>query len=87
MEFEFNEEKSESNKQKHGIDFYEAQTLWDDDDLLVIKAYTQGENRFAAIAQIREKHWTAIFTYRSENIRLISVRRSRPKEVELYETN
>ena len=29
MEFEFNEAKSRANQDKHGIDFREAQRLWD----------------------------------------------------------
>jgi uncharacterized protein len=32
MKFEFDPEKSNHNKKKHGIDFLEAQTLWDDPD-------------------------------------------------------
>jgi uncharacterized DUF497 family protein len=35
--------------------------------------------------RIGSKHWSAVVTYRSENIRIISVRRSRPEEVALYE--
>ncbi len=34
MKFEFDINKSESNKNKHGIDFVEAQALWNDSDLL-----------------------------------------------------
>jgi len=32
-----------------------------------------------------DKHWSAFVTHRNENIRLISVRRSRPEEVAIYE--
>ena len=39
------------------------------------------------IAKLNDKHWSAIFTLRGKNIRLISVRRSRKKEIELYATN
>ncbi len=38
MEFEFNPKKSDKNKQKHGIDFYEAQLMWDDPDRIEIRA-------------------------------------------------
>ena len=86
MEFEFEPKKSESNKKKHGIDFIETQTLWDDPDLLEIPAKTTDEPRWLIIGRIGEKHWSAIFTYRGEKIRLISVRRSRPEEVGLYES-
>jgi uncharacterized DUF497 family protein len=35
--------KSERNKQKHGIDFNEAQALWDDPDLIEIPVQTIDE--------------------------------------------
>jgi len=37
------------------------------------------------IGRIGVKHWSAVITYRDQSIRLISVRRSRPEEVEIYE--
>ena len=85
MSFEFDPRKSERNKQKHGIDFIEAQALWDDPDLLEIPAGTSDEPRFLVIGKIFEKHWSGVITYRGERIRIISVRRSRPEEVEIYE--
>jgi uncharacterized DUF497 family protein len=86
VDFEFDSDKSASNKLKHGIDFRAAQALWDDPDLLEIPARTTGEPRFLIVARINGKHWSAIITYRQQNIRIISVRRSRYEEVELYES-
>ena len=86
MEFEFDPSKSNSNKKKHGIDFYEAQALWNDSDFIEIPLKTIDEPRFLVIGRISEKHWSAIITYRSENIRIISVRRSRKEEVDIYES-
>ena len=43
------------------------------------------ETRWALIAKIEGKTWTAIYTLRGETIRLISVRRAGAKEVRLYE--
>ena len=86
MNFEFDPAKSESNKRKHGIDFLEAQALWDDPDLLVIPARTTDESRYLVIGRIGGQHWSGIITYRGETIRLISVRRSRPEEVKIYES-
>ena len=84
--FEYDEEKSKSNSKKHGIDFIEAQKLWEDPDLLEIPAKTQDEERFLIIGIIEEKHWSGVITRRNENIRVISVRRSREEEIELYES-
>lgn len=84
--FEFDESKSHSNLGKHGIDFVEAQELWDDLDLLEVPAKTVDEPRYLLIGTIKSKHWSAVVTYRSESVRFISVRRSRPEEVSLYES-
>ncbi len=85
MKFDFDPEKSEANRIKHGIDFVGAQALWDDPDRLQVPARTQGEARFMLIGRIREKHWSAIYTIRDDTVRIISVRRSRTLEVERYE--
>lgn len=86
MNFEFDPEKSDINKNKHGIDFIEAQKLWDDTDLLEIPAKTTDEPRFLVIGKMDEKHWAGIITYRNDNIRIISVRRARNEEIEFYES-
>jgi uncharacterized protein len=83
--FEFDALKSSANTNKHGIDFVRAQELWSDPYLIVIPAMTIDEPRHLAIGRIGEKRRSAVITYRSENIRIISVRRSRPEEVALYE--
>ena len=83
--FEFDEAKSAANKAKHGIDFIDAQALWDDPDLLEIPARTDDEPRYLMVGRIDRKLWSAVVTYRSDKIRIISVRRSRRQEVELYE--
>jgi hypothetical protein len=85
MEFEFDESKSQSNKGKHGINFVEAQALWLDPDRLEIPARTEDEERFLLIGKRQGKHWSAVITYRGERVRIISVRRSRREEVQLYE--
>ncbi|HZX47923.1 MAG TPA: BrnT family toxin [Nitrospirota bacterium] len=87
MEFDFDPNKSNSNKEKHCIDFDEAQALWNDPDLLEIPVKTSEESRFLIIGKISGKHWSAVITYRGENIRIISVRRSRKEEVDLYESS
>jgi len=85
MSFEFDSRKSAVNKEKHGIDFLEAQGLWDDPDVLQIPVKTSDEPRFLVIGKILETYWSGVITYRGEKIRIISVRRSRKEEVVLYE--
>jgi uncharacterized DUF497 family protein len=85
MAFEFDSRKSAANLAKHGIDFVEAQRLWEDPDLLVIPARTEDEPRWLIIGRIDAKLWSAVVTSRGDAIRIISVRRSRDDEVALYE--
>ncbi len=86
MKFEFDEKKSLANKEKHGLDFFEAQALWYDPDVLEIPAKITDEPRFLIIGRIWEKYWSAVVTYRKDTIRIISVRRARVEEVVLYES-
>lgn len=86
VEFEFDKNKSQLNKKKHGINFVEAQALWEDTDRIEIPTKTIDEKRYLLIGKIFEKYWSAILTYRDEKVRIISVRRSRKEEVEIYES-
>jgi uncharacterized protein len=86
MGFEFDPQKSVQNLVKHGVEFIATQRLWDDPNLLEIPARTEDEPRFIIVGQIDAKHWSAVITYRSEDIRIISVRRCREEEVVLYES-
>ena len=86
MEFEFDERKSRVNMEKHGIGFIEAQALWGDPDLLGIPLKSDDEPRVLFVGRIGGKHWSAIVTYRHVRVRIISVRRSRDEEKELYES-
>ncbi len=84
--FEYDDDKNQANLEKHGIDFLDAQALWKDSDLLEIRARSDDEPRYLVVGMIGSKHWTAVITYRNGRVRLISVRRSRKSEVELYES-
>ncbi|MBZ0169033.1 hypothetical protein MELA_00903 [Candidatus Methylomirabilis lanthanidiphila] len=73
-------------KHKHGIDFVEAQELWQDDKRIEIPARTEDEIRFLTVGTIGNTHWSAVITYRGDTIRIISIRRSRQEEIDLYES-
>jgi uncharacterized DUF497 family protein len=85
MKFEYDPAKSASNKEKHGIDFEEAQLLWSDEARLIVPTGWVEEERLLAIGRIGRKIWTAVFVYRSRRTRIISVRRARAEEVLRYE--
>jgi len=86
MEFEFDLKKSDSNKQKHGIDFYEAQALWEAPDLIEVPVETIDEPRCLVIGRTGGKHWSGVITNRGGKTRIISVRRARKEEVDIYES-
>ena len=86
MEFEYDLRKSLANLKKHGIDFEESKALWEDQNTLVYKSTYADEIRFLTIGRINDKYWSAISTIRRDKIRIISVRRSRKKEIQLYES-
>lgn len=85
MEFEFDPDKSASNKDKHGIDFIEAQALWRYSRYLNVPAKSSDERRFALIGKIGGKHWVAFYTLRGSVVRIIPVRRARHMEKQRYE--
>lgn len=85
MTFEYDSAKSEINSRKHGIDFEEAQGLWSDNWRLTTAVEHRGERRELLIAHYAGSCWTAIYTTREENIRIISVRRSTRKEIAYYD--
>jgi uncharacterized DUF497 family protein len=84
--FEYDPEKSAENERKHGVDFEAAQELWSDPDLLEIPARVSDEPRWVLIGKMGKKHWSAVITRRGDKVRLISVRRSRDEEIEIYES-
>ena len=86
MKYEYDNNKSLSNKQKHGIDFEDAKLLWDDDRMVEILTSYEDEDRFINIGKIKSKFYTVVSTIREGKIRIISARRSRKKEIEIYES-
>ena len=85
--FEFENSKSESNKVKHGIAFYSARKLWNDVNRIEIPARRFDETRFLIIAKFDKEIWSAIYTLRNKRIRIISVRKARENEKEIYNSS
>lgn len=85
MEFEWDKDKTNINRTKHGIDFENAKHLWSDENRVEIYAPHPVEDRRIVIGEYRHKLWAAVYTMRGETVRIISVRRARKREVDLYE--
>jgi len=77
--------KSKINRDKHEIYFEAAKNLWLDEDQIEIFAPHPIEDRRIIITKDHNKIWTAIYTMRDDTIRIISMRRARKREVNLYE--
>jgi len=84
MSFEFDPDKRHANKQKHGIDFVEAQQLWTDPKRVEFFAQFKDEERHGIIALFQQRLWCGIYTMRNERMRVISVRRARKNERDIY---
>ncbi len=82
--FEYDLNKSNANRIKHGIDFEAAIELWKEPERVVLKARHVEENRYLLIGRINKNIWSAIYTLRGKNIRIISIRKSREDEKEIY---
>jgi len=88
LDFEYDINKSLINKAKHGIDFEEAKSLWDDKNSLIVPAnIIDNEIRYAMISKLNKKCFVAIFIIRRDKYRIISVRRCRKNEEKNYENN
>ena len=85
MEFEFDPNKSAMNREKHGLDFFDAQLIWQDEDRALLPLTFADEERFMMIGRIDTRLWTAVFTWRGLRIRIISARRAREEERQHYE--
>ncbi|MCL2110553.1 BrnT family toxin [Microgenomates group bacterium] len=86
MDFEFDNKKSKANLVKHEIDFVDGQRLWENETIEVLSA-EKPEIRYLHVGKIDGKFWTAVITYREQNIRIISIRRARKEERKVYEKN
>jgi uncharacterized DUF497 family protein len=85
--FEYDANKSKVNLEKHGVGFEDIQKLWDG-DVLVFESKNKNEKRLLVVGMVGDKHWTVVVTVRGIQrniIRIISARRSRYEEKELYQ--
>ncbi|MCE2521552.1 MAG: BrnT family toxin [Alphaproteobacteria bacterium] len=76
---------SAANRKKRGIDFDEAQALWDAPYLIKAPANVTDEQRFLAVGTIGARHWGAVYSYRSGRVRIISARRARKQGTDHHE--
>lgn len=88
LEFEWDENKRQSNLKKHGIDFVLACKIFKNYTVeFEDNRYDYKEERFIAIGITKNQTLTVIYTMRNNVIRLISARKSTREEKKIYEQN
>ena len=90
LNFEWDEQKATINKNKHGVSFEEANTVFGDPLSLTIDdpLHSKSEQRFIIIGRsIRQRTVVVIYVERRNNIRIISARLATSREKKTYEEN
>lgn len=90
MNFEWDENKAASNLKKHGVDFEEAKTVFDNPLAVIFEdeLHSSQERREIIIGHSRRNRLLLVsFTERPAGIRIISARVATQREREDYETN
>ena len=85
MSYEWDPKKAIANIEKHGIDFADAVTAFDDLNAVTIEDPDYEERRFATIAIYTfGRILVVIYTWRDDIIRLISARKATKNERKQY---
>lgn len=89
MNFEWDDEKSETCFIQRGFDFaYSAHAFFDQKRLITEDArHSYGEDRYQLMGMIEQRLFVVIYTKRHEVIRIISARKANQREVKHYENS
>ena len=86
MDFEWDHKKAESNLKKHGVDFADAVSIFDDLNAITIEETHEQEQRFVSIGiDCFARMLVVVYTWRGEIIRIISARKATKREQKYYE--
>jgi uncharacterized protein len=86
MKFTYDSAKNDSNLAKHGIPLSDAKLLnWDSAIYWVDDRKNYGEERFVALALIKQRLYFIVYVELKISKRIISLRKANIREVERYE--
>jgi uncharacterized DUF497 family protein len=87
MDIVWDPEKARSNLKKHGVRFSDAELVLSDPNALTREdTETEGERRFVTVGtDAAGRILVVVYTYRGEDIRLISARTATKQEKKQYE--
>jgi len=86
LEFEWDEVKRQTTLDKHGFDFIDAVKIFEG-DVLRARSSFEGEERWIAIGLLNGIEIAVIYTIRGDIYRIITARRARQKERDLYDAH
>jgi len=88
VNFEWDRQKAGTNLRKHGINFADAATALEDEAALTIRdASCESEERWVSLGMdALGRLLVVIYTWRGDNVRLISAREATRRERQQYET-
>ena len=83
----FDPAKDSANVAKHGVSLAFGGRIFEDENHLIVPSIrpVDGEERFKVIGRVEGKLYTAVFTWRGDLARFISVRRSNKGEEGAYD--
>jgi uncharacterized DUF497 family protein len=84
--FEWDETKANQNMLKHGISFADTFAAFEDPTAVTVEDFQRGEQRYITIGMDAfGRILVVVYTWRGENIRIISARKAVRYEVRQYE--
>jgi uncharacterized protein len=88
MNFEWDDDKNDVNRQKHGVDFVEAMLIFENDVLTAEDTRQDyGERRFRSIGLVDGNCFVVVHTRRGDAMRLISAWKGGTDERENYRSH
>ena len=86
MNFEWDDAKAKANLSKHGVDFADAEGVFDDPHRAEWPDSREdyGEPRYVTVGYVNHRLLTIVYTERGESYRLITARRANLREKKEY---
>jgi uncharacterized DUF497 family protein len=86
MDFEWSDAKRIAVLEARGLDFVDAEILFDGRPLYTVASPRSAEERWLSVGELNGRLIAVVWTSRNETIRIITMRRARDEEKERYRT-
>ncbi len=85
MDYEWDEVKRQGNLRKHGLDFMDANLVFEASIKVTVDAMHADGDRYADLAEVNGRVLMLVYTLRQQTIRCISLRIASRRERKLYD--